>query len=90
MGRVTELAEMLEPLPEVSPDELEVCLDLVGKEAAFLRRLSGELKAGSLHSEEVPALLDNLAARLATLASPASPWRGIGSRPEEAGEVSRQ
>jgi hypothetical protein len=82
MARVTELAEMLEPLPEVSPDELEACLDLVAKEAAYMRRLSGELRVGSLSPEEVPALLDNLAARLAKLASPASPWRGIG-RSEE-------
>jgi hypothetical protein len=83
MGRVTELAEMLEPLPEVSAEEMEAYLDLVGKEASYVGRLAGELKAGSLHPEEVAALLDNLAARLAKLASAASPWRGIGNLREE-------
>lgn len=78
MARVTELAEMLEPLPEAGLEEMEAYLNLVGKEASYVGRLAGELKAGSVSMEEVPALLDNLAARLAKLACPASPWRGIG------------
>lgn len=83
MTRVTELAEMLEPLPEVSPEEMGAYLELVGKEASYVGRLAGELKAGAVHLEEVPPLLDNLAARLAKLASPTSPWRGIGFTREE-------
>ncbi len=83
MARVTELAEMLEPLPEVSAEEMEAYLTLVGKEASYVGRLVGELKAGSLRSEEVPVLLEKLAARLAKLASPGSPWRGIGRTREE-------
>ena len=46
MARVTELAQMLGPLPEVSAEEMEAYLTLVGKEASYVGRLVGELKAG--------------------------------------------
>jgi hypothetical protein len=57
---------------------VEAHLTLVGREAAFVKRLAGELKAGSLAPAELPALLENLAARLSKLADPARSWRGIG------------
>ena len=38
----------------------------------------GELKAGSVPPAELPALLENLAARLFKLADPERSWRGIG------------
>ena len=76
MARVLELGEMLIDPPEISAEEMEEHLKLVGREAAFVERLAGELKAGCLRSTELPALLENLAARLAKLANPASPWRG--------------
>jgi hypothetical protein len=80
MARVLELGEMLIDPPEISTEEMETHLGLVGQEAVFVERLAGELKVGCLRSTELPALLENLAARLAKLANPASPWRGIGGR----------
>lgn len=85
MARVAELAEMLEPLPEVSLVEMEGYLTLVGREASYVAHLAGEIKRGALRREEIPSLLENLAARLTKLASPASPWRGIGCK----GKVNR-
>ena len=78
MARVTELEEMLEPPREVSAEEMEEHRSLVGKEAGFVERLAGEIKAGTLNPAELPALLENLGARLSMLARPESPWRGIG------------
>jgi len=83
MARVTELEEMLEAPPEVSAEEVEAHLLLVGKEAAYVERLAGELKAGSLRETELPPLLENLAARLAKLANPASHWRRLGRERSE-------
>jgi hypothetical protein len=73
MSRVTELEEMLAAPLEVSAEEMEAHLALVGKEAAFVECLAGELQAGRLRPVELPALLENLAARLAGLAKPAAP-----------------
>ena len=78
MARVTELVEMIEGAAEDRAKEVEAHLTLVGKEAAFVERLAGELKAGSVPPAELPALLENLAARLSKLADPERSWRGIG------------
>ena len=78
MARVMDLVEMIEGATELRAKEVETHLTLVGREAAFVERLAGELKAGILSSAELPALLANLAARLFKLADPARSWRGIG------------
>jgi hypothetical protein len=72
MARVRELEEMLAAPSEISAEEMEAHLALVGKEAAFVECLAGELQAGHLRPAELPALLENLAARLARLANPAA------------------
>lgn len=71
---------MLIDPPEISTEEMEAHLGLVGQEAVFVERVACELGAGHLGPNELRALLENLAARLAKLANPASPWRGIGGR----------
>jgi hypothetical protein len=70
-------AELLEEGQEVSQDEVRT---LLAREAALVERLAAELKTGVLRPAELPALLENLGARLSMLADPASPWKGIGKR----------
>jgi hypothetical protein len=78
---IVEVGAQPEIPQDVSAGEMQMRLTLVAREAAFVARLAGELQAGRLAAAELPALLENLGARLTNLANPASPWRGIGLCP---------
>ncbi len=77
MAHVSEGMELPVGPAEVNPEEMRT---LLAREALLVERLPGELKAGMLRWGELPALLENLGARLSMLADPANPWRGIGRR----------
>ena len=49
----------------------------VGREASFVEHLVGDLKEGRVNSRELPVVLENLGARLAKLAGPATSRRNI-------------
>ena len=67
---MAEIWEEEEELEE-TPTAIRMRLLRVGREADFLDHLVGDLKAGRVNSWELPAILENLGARLAKLARPA-------------------
>ena len=75
------LVERLEGSVDVDLEEARQCLEQVGKEASMVEQLAAEVKAGRVGPAELPALLENLAARLAQLSNPQSRWRGLHRAP---------
>jgi hypothetical protein len=71
------LEERLEEPAEVALEEARFCLEQVGKEASLVERLAAEVKAERLGPAELPALLENLAARLGQLSNPKGRWQGL-------------
>jgi hypothetical protein len=58
-------------------EEARMNLEQVREEASYVERLAAEVRAERLGPGELPALLENLGARLVQLASPKNRWRGL-------------
>jgi hypothetical protein len=72
MPEVWEIEDEMEEELEDTETAVRMRLRRVGREADFIEHLVGDLKDGRVHPWELPPLLENLGARLARLACPAS------------------
>ena len=72
MAELWEIEDELEDELEDTETAVRMRLRRVGREADFIEHLVGDLKDGRVNPWELPALLENLGARLARLASPGS------------------
>jgi len=72
MAAIWELEDELEEDLADTETAVRMGLRRVGREADFVEHLVGDLKDGRVNSWELPALLENLGARLARLARPVS------------------
>jgi hypothetical protein len=72
MPEVWEIEDETEEELEDTETAVRMRLRRVGREADFIEHLVCDLKDGRVNPWELPALLENLGARLARLAHPAS------------------
>jgi hypothetical protein len=72
MAKLWEIEDELEEELEDTETAVRMRLRRVGREADFVEHLVGDLKDGRVNPWELPTLLENLGARLARLACPAS------------------
>jgi len=72
MPEVWGIEDEMEEELEDTETAVRMRLRRVGREADFIEHLVGDLNDGRVNPWELPALLENLGARLARLARPAS------------------
>jgi hypothetical protein len=72
MPEIWEIEDELEEELVDTETAVRMRLRRVGREADFIEHLVGDLKDGRVNSWELPALLENLGARLARLSHPTS------------------
>lgn len=72
MAEIWEIEDELEEELEDTETAVRMRLRRVGREADFIEHLVGDLKDGRVNPWELPALLENLGARLGRLARPES------------------
>lgn len=68
MPEIWEIEDELEEEMEDTETAVRMRLRRVGREADFIEHLVGDLKDGRVNPWELPALLENLGARLGRLA----------------------